>query len=56
MENNFIDMVVSAAHAAAYTIGPIFKQIIDCVFHQWLHEYCPSKRQLSLACRRSTYL
>ena len=22
------------------------------VFHQWLHEYCPLKRQLSLVCRR----
>ena len=26
------------------------------VFHQWLHEYCPLKRQLTLACRRNTYL
>ena len=31
MENNFIQMAVSAGHAVAYTIGPIFKQIIDCV-------------------------
>ena len=28
MKNNFIQM---AGHAVAYTIGPIFKHIIDCV-------------------------
>ena len=56
MENNFIQMAASAGHALAYTIGPIFKHIIDCaVFHQWLHEYCTLKRLLSLACRRNTY-
>ena len=37
-------MAASAGHAVAYTIG-------SAVFHQWLHEYCPLKRQLSLACR-----
>ena len=52
MENNFIQMAASAGHAEAYTIGPIFKRIIDCV----LHEYYPLKRQLSLACRRNTYV
>ena len=31
MENYFIQMAVSAGHAIAYTIGPIFKHIIDCV-------------------------
>ena len=31
MENNFIQMAVSAAHAVAYTIGPILKHIVDCV-------------------------
>ena len=31
MENNFIQMVASAGHAVAYTIGPIFKHITDCV-------------------------
>ena len=31
MENNFIQMAVLADHAVAYTIGPIFKYIIDCV-------------------------
>ena len=31
MENNFIQMAVSAGHAVAYTICPIFKHIIDCV-------------------------
>ena len=29
MENNFIQMAASAGHAVAYTIGPIFKHIID---------------------------
>ena len=32
MENNFIQMAVSAGYAEAYMIGPIFKHII--VFHQ----------------------
>ena len=31
MENNFIQMAASAGHATAYTIGPIFKHIIDYV-------------------------
>ena len=31
MENNFIQMAVSAGYAVAYTIGPILKHIIDCV-------------------------
>ena len=31
MENNFIQMAASAGHAVAYTVGPIFKHIIDCV-------------------------
>ena len=31
MENNCIQMAVSAGHAVAYTIGRIFKHIIDCV-------------------------
>ena len=31
MENNFIQMAASAGHAVAYTIGPIFKHIIDFV-------------------------
>ena len=43
-------MAASAGHTVAYTIDPIFKHIIDYV-HQWLHEYCHLKRQLSLACR-----
>ena len=33
-----------------------FIQMCEAVFHQWHHEYCPWKRQLSLACRRNTYL
>ena len=32
MENNFIQMAGSAGHALAYTIAPIFKHIIDCVW------------------------
>ena len=31
MKNNFMQMAASAGHAVAYTIGPIFKHIIDCV-------------------------
>ena len=31
MENNFIQMTTSVGHAVAYTIGKIFKHIIDCV-------------------------
>ena len=31
MENNFIQMAASAGHAVVYTIGSIFKHIIDCV-------------------------
>ena len=31
MENNFIQMAALAGHAIVYTIGPIFKHIIDCV-------------------------
>ena len=29
--NNFIQIAASAGHAVAYTVGPIFKYIIDCV-------------------------
>ena len=54
MENNFIEIAASADHAVAYMIGPIFKHIIECVQLYWLHEYCPLKRQLSLACWRNT--
>ena len=31
MENNFIQMAALVGHAVAYTIGSIFKHIIDCV-------------------------
>ena len=31
MENNFIQMAASFGHAVAYTIGPIFKNIINCL-------------------------
>ena len=31
MENNFIQMAALADHAVAYTIGLIFKHIIDCL-------------------------
>ena len=57
MENNFIQMAASAGHAVAYTIAPIFKHITDCVQLYFTNgKYCPLKRQLSLACRRNTYL
>ena len=31
MENNCLQMTASSGHAVAYTIGPIFKHIIECV-------------------------
>ena len=31
MQNNFIQTAASAAHAVAYTVGLMFKHIIDCV-------------------------
>ena len=31
MKNNFVQLATSAGHAVAYTIGQIFKHIIDCV-------------------------
>ena len=31
MANNFIQKAASAGHAVAYTIGAIFKHIIDCM-------------------------
>ena len=31
MEKNFIQMAASASNEVAYTIGPIFNHIIDCV-------------------------
>ena len=31
MENNFIQMAASTGHEVNYTIGLIFKHIIDCV-------------------------
>ena len=50
MENNFLQIAASVGHAVAYTIGPIFRRIkCATVFHQWLHEYWPLKRQLSLS-------
>ena len=48
MENNFNQMAASDGHAVAYIIGPIF--------HQWLHEHSPLKRQLSLAYWRNAYV
>ena len=59
MENNFIQMATSARHAVAYTIGSIFKHIVDCVqlyFTNGFTYIVVLKRQLSLACRRNTYL
>ena len=31
MEKNFIEMVALDSRAVAYTIGPLFKHIIECV-------------------------
>ena len=59
MENNFIQMAASAGHAVAYTIGPIFKHIIDCVQLYFINGFTNIvflKCQLSLPCRRNTYL
>ena len=53
MESNFIQMAASAGHAVAYTICPIFKYIIDCVQLYFTNGFT---HQLSLACRRNTYL
>ena len=56
MKNNFIQMAASTGNAVDYTIGPIFKHIMDCVqlyFTNIVHEYCPLKRRLT---RRNTYL
>ena len=43
-------MAASASHAVAYMTRPL----CVAVFRQWMHEYCPLKRQLSLICRRNT--
>ena len=43
MENNFIQVATSADHVVGYTIGTIFKHIIDCVqlyFTNGFIEYC----------------
>ena len=50
-------MAAPAGHAIVYTIGSIFKHIIDCVQLYFTNDFtifCPLKRQLSLACRRNT--
>ena len=39
MENNFIQMAATAGHAVAYTIGLIFKHIIDCVQLYFTHGF-----------------
>ena len=39
MENNFIQMASSDGHAIAYTIGPIFKHIIDCVQLYFINDF-----------------
>ena len=31
MQNIFIQIVASAGHAVAYSIGPVFMHIIECV-------------------------
>ena len=58
MQSNFIQMAASAGHGEAYTIGPIFKYIIDCVQLYFTNGITnikrPLKRQLSPTCRRNT--
>ena len=31
MENNFIQMAILSGHVVAYTIGAIYKHIVNCV-------------------------
>ena len=52
MENNFTQMDASAGHAVSYTI---FKHFIDCVQLYFTNGFT-NIVQLSLACRRNTYL
>ena len=52
MENNFIQMAASAGHSVAYTIGSIFKCIIDCMQLHFTNGFT----NIVLACRRNTYL
>ena len=50
-------MAASAGHAVAYTIGSIFKHIIDCVQLYFTNGIVnPLKRQLSLAYRGVTLI
>ena len=39
MKNIFIQMAASAGHAVAYTIGSIFKHIIDCVQQYFANDF-----------------
>ena len=56
MENNFIQMAASAGHAVAYTIGPIFKHIIDCEPNASMASRILSfKASIVSGCRRNTY-
>ena len=52
MENNLIQM----ANGLGWPCSSLydrsnFNRLCAAVFHQWLHEYCPLKCQLYLACR-----
>ena len=55
MENNFIQMSATYSHAVAYTIGPIFKRIIDFV-QLYYTNGLTNIVLLSLTCRRNTDL
>ena len=46
MENNFIQMANSLHDRSNFEAH---YRLCAAVFHQLLHEYCPLKRQLSLA-------
>ena len=55
MENNFIQMAASAGHEVAFTIGPIFKHIIDCVQLYFTNGFTNIPSIVS-GFRRNTYL
>ena len=49
-------MTASAGNARSVQFISTHYRLCAAVFHQWLHEDYPLKRQLSLACRRNNYL
>ena len=55
MESNFIQKAASPELHDRSNFEAHYR-LCAAVFHQWLHEHCPLKGQLSLACRRNIYL